>query len=61
MANPDNLDRLHDAKVINKNSMSEADKARIDNLTADDVTRLIEIADKLYPGRSGPNEIGLLF
>ena len=55
------IDTLHDAKVINKNAINEADRNRIDNLSDEDVARLIEIADKLYPGRPSPVEISLLF
>jgi hypothetical protein len=58
---PTNLDRLHDNKVVDKTSMTDADKERIGNLSEEDVTRLIDIANKLYPGRSSPIEISLLF
>jgi hypothetical protein len=58
---PSNLDRLHDNKVVDKTSLTDPDKERIGNLTEEDVTRLIEIANKLYPGRSSPVEISLLF
>jgi hypothetical protein len=55
------VDALHSAKVINKDLLTDAYKSRIDSLTADDIARLIEIADKLYPGRTTWAEIMLLF
>jgi hypothetical protein len=57
----DKVDRLHDAKVINKDLLSDDLKSRIDNLSDEDIERLIEIADKLYPNRSSSAEISLLF
>ena len=55
------VDRLHDAKVINKELLSDVYLSRIDHLSDDDVDRLIEIADKLWPGRTSFAEIMLLF
>ena len=55
------VNTLHNAKVIDKDSLSVDDQGRIDNLSDEDVTRLIEIADKLLPGAVSPIEISLLF
>ena len=55
------VDALHDAKVINKDLLSDFVKNRIDSLSDDDVDRLIEIAEKLAPGRTCTMEISLLF
>lgn len=55
------VDLLHDNKVINKNLISDAYKNRIDSLSDEDVARLIEIANKLYPDRTDPLHTMLLF
>lgn len=55
------IQRLHDAKVIHKDLISDALKSRLDNLTEDDIDRLIEIADKLDPNRTSSIDIMLLF
>lgn len=55
------VQRLHDAKVINKDLISDALRDRLDNLTEEDIDRLIEIADKLDPYRTSPIDIMLLF
>ena len=55
------IDTLDAAKVIDKDLISDAYKNRIDNLTDEDVERLIELADKLFPNRTSPLEIALLF
>lgn len=55
------VDALHSAKVINKDLISDAYKSRIDSLNEDDISRLIEIADKLDPNRTTSAEIMLLF
>jgi hypothetical protein len=55
------VQKLHDAKVINKDLLSDAYLGRINSLTDDDIDRLIEIADKLWPGRTSFAEIMLLF
>jgi hypothetical protein len=57
----DKVDALHNAKVIDKDALSDVYKSRIDNLSDDDVDKLIEIANKLDPNRTCPAEIGLLF
>lgn len=57
----DKVEALHNAKVINKDLISDAHKSRIDHLTDDDIYRLIEIADKLDPNRTSFAEIMLLF
>lgn len=55
------LQALHDAKVIHKDLVSDALKDRLDNLTEEDIYRLIEIADKLDRDRTSSAEIMLLF
>ena len=55
------VDLLDDAKVIRKAILNEAFRNRIENLSDEDVTRLIEIANKLDPNRTSPFEISLLF
>jgi hypothetical protein len=55
------IERLHNAKVIRADLLSDALKDRIDCLTDEDIERLIEIADKLAPGRTSCAEIMLLF
>jgi len=61
MALYEKVEKLHNAKVIDKNSLSDDDKGRLDNLSDEDIDRLIEIADKLAPNRSSSAEISLLF
>ena len=61
MTPEEKIDALHNAKVINKNALSDAYKARINDLSDEDVYRLIEIAEKLHPGRPNNAEISLLF
>jgi hypothetical protein len=61
MNSQEKVDALHSASVINKNLISDSHKSRIDNLSDDDIARLIEIANKLDPSRSCPIEIALLF
>ena len=55
------VDTLHNAKVINKEILSDAFKSRLDSLSDEDIERLIEIADKLDPDRTHCSEISLLF
>lgn len=57
----DKVETLHNAKVINKDLISDTLKNRIDNLTDEDIARLIELADKLDPDRTSNVEIMLLF
>jgi hypothetical protein len=52
---------LHNAKVINKDLISDVLKSRLDHLTDEDINRLIEIANKLDPYRTSCAEIMLLF
>jgi hypothetical protein len=61
MALEEKVDKLHNAKVIDKYRLNDDDKSRLNNLSDDDIDRLIEIADKLAPGRSSSAEISLLF
>jgi len=55
------VETLHNAKVINKDLLTDAYKSRIDSLSDEDIDRLIEIADKLFPNRTTWAEIMLLF
>ena len=55
------VDVLHNAKVINKDLISDVLKSRLDHLTDEDINRLIEIANKLDPYRTSSAEIMLLF
>ncbi len=57
----DKVEALHNAKVINKDLINDVLKSRIDHLTEDDISRLIEIANKLDPERTSFAEIMLLF
>lgn len=57
----DKVEALHNAKVINKDLLSDVYRSRIDYLTDEDIARLIEIANKLDPNRTSFAEIMLLF
>ena len=57
----DKVAALHNAKVIDVGLISDALKSRLDQLTDEDINRLIEIANKLCPNRTSFAEIMLLF
>ncbi|MCJ8319309.1 MAG: hypothetical protein MJK12_06730 [Colwellia sp.] len=42
-----NTDQLHDAKIINKNDLSDAQKKAIDSLSQEEIDSTIPIAKKL--------------
>ena len=57
----DKIDALHNAKVINMDLISDVLKSRLENLSEEDINRLIEIANKLDPNRTSSAETMLLF